>query len=68
MLKTAELRDLSTEELQEKIAGLKKTLMQFRFQHKTGKLERQSSLRETKQDIARILTIINEKKKGAKKS
>ena len=67
MLKTAEIRELSVEELQEKVGGLKRTLMQFRFQLKTGKLERQSSLRETKQDIARLLTVINEKKKGEKK-
>lgn len=68
MLKTSELRELSVEELHDKMMGLKKGLMQFRFQLKTGKLERQSSLRETKQDIARILTIINEKKKDAGKS
>ncbi|HOW58546.1 MAG TPA: 50S ribosomal protein L29 [Candidatus Omnitrophota bacterium] len=68
MLKTEELRELSIEELQEKVDSFKKTLMQFRFQLKTGKLERQSSLKETKQDIARLLTIINEKKKGEKKS
>ncbi|MCM8775368.1 MAG: 50S ribosomal protein L29 [Candidatus Omnitrophica bacterium] len=42
---------------------LKKVLMQYRFQAKTGKLERQSALKETKRDIARILTIINEKKR-----
>ncbi|MBU9889764.1 MAG: 50S ribosomal protein L29 [Candidatus Omnitrophica bacterium] len=68
MLKVEELRELSREELLEKVNNLKKELMQFRFQHKTGKLERQSSLRETKRDIARILTLLNEPKKGAKKS
>jgi large subunit ribosomal protein L29 len=68
MLKTEELRGFSVEELQDKVTNLKKALMQFRFQLKTGKLERQSSLKETKQDIARLLTIINEKKKGEKKT
>lgn len=63
MLKVEELRNLSEEELFEKAEQLKKNLMQLRFQAKTGKLERQSSLQATRRDIARILTIVNEKKK-----
>ena len=39
MLKVAELKELSVEELEEKVNSLKKDLMQLRFQHKTGKLE-----------------------------
>ena len=62
MLKTEELRNLSPEELAEKAQQLKKDLMQYRFQAKTGKLERQSARQEVKRDIARILTIISEKK------
>jgi large subunit ribosomal protein L29 len=68
MLKVAELRELSPEELQDKIGSLKKDLMQLRFQHKTGKLERHSAMREAKRDIARVKTVITEKKKGEKKS
>ncbi len=68
MLKVTELREFSREELLEKVNNLKKELMQFRFQHKTSKLERQSSLKETKRDIARVLTVLNEPKKGDKKS
>ena len=61
MLKTSDLRNLSVDELQDKLDKLKKDLMQYRFQAKTGKLERQSTIRETKSDIARIFTVINEK-------
>ena len=61
MLEINELRNLSIEELQEKTNNLKKELMQFRFQAKTGKLERQSAVRDTRRDIARVLTVINEK-------
>lgn len=60
MTEISEWRNLSTDELKEKLSGLKKSLMQFRFQAKTGKLERQSTLREVKRDIARILTVMNE--------
>ena len=63
MLKASELRTLSVEELEEKANQLKRELMQYRFQAKTGKLERQSLLRHCRQDIARIFTVVNEKKK-----
>jgi len=61
-MKIADIRSLSVDELQEKLNQVKKELMQSRFQAKTGKLERQSTLQEKKKDIARILTVINEKK------
>ncbi len=61
MLKLEELRGLAVDELEEKTRKLKKELMQYRFQAKTGKLERQNILRETRRDIARILTVMNEK-------
>lgn len=63
MLKSQELMNLSEDELEEKLDQLKKSLMQYRFQAKTGKLERYSTLKETKKDIARVLTVMNQKKK-----
>ena len=66
MLTVEELRGLAIEELEEKVGKLKHELMNFRFQAKTGKLERQATLGDTKRDIARVLTIINEKKNEAK--
>lgn len=65
-MKVAEIRNLSPEELSEKARELKRQLMQYRFQAKTGKLERQSSLKETRRDIARILTVLNEKNRREK--
>ena len=61
MLKMEEIRSLNVEELQEKINQFKKDLMHKRFQAKTGKLERQSALRELKRDIARLKTAVSEK-------
>ena len=66
--KISEFREMTADELQEKVLALKKELMQLRFQQKTGKLERQSSLREAKRKIARMLTVINESKRNEKKS
>lgn len=68
MLETSQLRELTVDELREKATSLKKDLMHLRFQKKTGKLERQSALKEAKRDIARILTVINEIKRNEKKS
>jgi len=65
MLKMAELVNLSVGELEEKVGQLKKDLMQYRFQAKTGKLERQNVLKEVKRDIARALTVISQKQKEA---
>ena len=67
MLKTSDLRGLSVEEFQEKALNLKKELMQLRFQQKTGKLERRNTLGQTRRDIARILTVVNEMKRTVKK-
>ena len=60
MLKVGELRNLSPEELREKENAMRKELMQLRFQSKTGKLERQGAVKETRRTIARILTVLNE--------
>ena len=67
MLDTNELRNLGVDELQEKLNRLKKELMQYRFQAKTGKLEQQSLLGQAKRDIARIRTIIREQELANKK-
>ena len=66
MVNLEEIRGLSIEELREKVSNFKKELMQMRFQAKTGKLEQQTKIRETRRDIARLLTVINEKKTEAK--
>ena len=64
--KMEELRGLSPDELKEKVDKLKQEAMHFRFQAKTGKLERQAAIRDTRRDIARLLTVMNEKKTEAR--
>ena len=67
MLKMEELQGFAVEELQEKVTKLKRDLMQCRFQAKTGKLERQSAIKEVRRDIARLMTVMNQKKNEEKK-
>ncbi|WP_028949712.1 50S ribosomal protein L29 [Sulfurihydrogenibium subterraneum] len=60
-MKSSELRKLSNEELKEKVIELKKKLFNLRFQNKIGSLAKNSEIKQTKKDIARILTIIRER-------
>ncbi len=65
-MKTDEIRQLSTDELEHKLVSLKEELFKLRFQAKTGKIEKPSRIKMTKRDIARILTIQREGKNNAK--
>ncbi len=61
-LKTSELRNLTADELKEKLDGLKKELFSLRLQAKLGKLEKHSTVQMTKKDVARVKTLLVEKK------
>jgi large subunit ribosomal protein L29 len=56
-LKARELRELSDEELERRLAESRENLFNLRFQLATGALENSSRLGLAKRDIARILTI-----------
>lgn len=63
MLKISELRNLSWQELNEKIAALKKSLFEMRTEAATRRIEKPSRIKEARRDIARILTLLQEKEK-----
>lgn len=60
-MKATELRNLSVEELETKLAELKKELFNLRFQSAVNQLENPHKITEVKRDIARVLTVIREK-------
>lgn len=60
-MKATEIRDLNAEEIQQKLGDLKEALFNLRFQHEIGQLENPKKIGETKKDIARLKTILNEK-------
>ncbi len=68
MAKAADFQNLTKEELTEKEGQLKKQLMQFRFDAKLGKLEKHSTIREVRRDIARVLTVMNQQQPVAAKA
>ena len=60
-MKAGELRELSLEELEHKLADLTQELFNLRFQHATDQLENPMRLRQTKRGIASIKTVLRER-------
>ena len=65
-MKINEIRNLSHEEILEKVKTQKRELMLKRFQSKTGKLENRSEIKKIRREIARLLTVANEMKTEVK--
>lgn len=59
-MKAKEIREMSLDEMNQKVADLKAAYFNLRFQHGTGQLENQKALLWARRDIARIKTIIQE--------
>jgi large subunit ribosomal protein L29 len=59
-MKATDIRDLSAEELQQKVTDLKEALFNLRFQHEIGQLENPKKIGATRKDIARLKTILNQ--------
>ena len=60
-MRPKELRDLTDEELEDKLHERRQELFNLRFQSATGALENSARLRLAKREIARILTVRNER-------
>ena len=61
MMKAAEIRELTVDELTAKLESLKKDLFNLRLQHATNQLENPSKISEVKRDIARVNTVLRER-------
>ena len=59
-MKASEIRDMTAQELENKLVDLKKELFALRFQHTVNQLDNPARLRAVKKDIARIKTIMRE--------
>ena len=60
-MKAGELRDLSEAELREHVDAARRELFGLRFQHATGELDNTASLGQAKREVARALTVANER-------
>jgi large subunit ribosomal protein L29 len=67
MATTKELRELTVEDLTRRAAELRETLFQDQLKLRTGSLDSPSERTSHKRDLARILTVLSEKKRATGK-
>ncbi len=60
-MKSAEIKDLSVKDLEERIAAEKANLTQLKVQHAVSPVENPSIITKSRRDIARMLTILRQK-------
>ena len=61
LVKINDIRKLSDKELNDKITETKRTLFDLRLKQSTGNLEKPSSLRELRKDVAKMKTVLKER-------
>ena len=59
-MKASEIRDMTAQELENKLVDLKKELFALRFQHTVNQLDNPARLKAVKKDIAGIKTVLRE--------
>lgn len=62
-MKIKELKSLSSEELIQKEKQFKEQLFEMNFQRQMGRVEKPAMFRSIKRNIARVLTILNERER-----
>ena len=60
-MKSAEIKDMSIQDLQERIESEKAKLATLKVQHAVSPIENQSIIKKSRRDIARMLTILRQK-------
>ena len=59
-MKIGEVRDLSTDQLDEQLVALKREQFNLRFQQASGQLENSSRMRQVRRDVAKVKTVQRE--------
>ena len=68
MTRASELRSMTDEELEHRLSERRQELFNLRFQSVTGAIENHARLKLAKREIARILTVVNEREAEKAKS
>ena len=63
-MKANEIKDLSIPEIEKKLRETRDELTMLRMKKQLGQVEKPHELKALRRDIARMLTVINEKKKA----
>jgi len=64
LMKTNDIRELTTAEIETKVKALKEELFNLRFQLATGQLGNPTRIREVRKAIARMKTVVREREIG----
>jgi large subunit ribosomal protein L29 len=63
-MKASDVRVMTVDQIDDEVLKLKKEQFNLRFQRATGQLENTSRVREVRRDIARLKTILRQKRLG----
>ena len=66
-MEAKELREMSAEDLVQKLASLREEITHLKLKRATSRLENPMKLKETKRDLARVETTLREKAPGPEK-
>ena len=61
MMKIADFRSQTDDELRDQLHELKKEALNLRFQRASGQLEGTARIRQVRRDIARVLSVLGER-------
>ncbi|GBF77041.1 50S ribosomal protein L29 [Paenibacillus sp. 598K] len=63
-MKASEFRNLTSAEIEQKVAGFKEELFNLRFQLATGQLDNPTRIRDVRKEIARAKTVLRQRELG----
>ncbi|MFC4098339.1 MULTISPECIES: 50S ribosomal protein L29 [Paenibacillus] len=63
-MKASEFRNLTSAEIEQKVAGFKEELFNLRFQLATGQLDNPQRISAVRKEIARAKTVLRERELG----
>jgi large subunit ribosomal protein L29 len=64
-MKPQEVRDLSDDQLRDRLIALRKEALNLRFQQATAQLSSPARVKQVRRDVARIKTVMTERKRAA---
>ena len=65
MVRTKDLRAMTNDQLEEKLVANKKEQFNLRIQQSTGQLQNTSNMKKVRREVAKINTLLAERKKNS---
>ena len=65
-LKASAIRDMTDDEIQTRVAELREELFNLRFRNSMKQLDNPLKIRQSRRELARLMTVLKEKERAAK--